>query len=311
MPLAPLGPFLPQAIAPMLADSILLGIPMLALITVHAARPLDEDLPPLVAALTARGIAFEVVDWDNPDVDWSRFDTAVLRSTWDYIDRFAEFSAWIDRVEAQTRLLNPAEVVRWNTHKGYLIELAARGIPIVPTRLLRPGERLPPIADGEWVIKPAIGAGSRDARRFCDDPQGAAAHAQRLLDSGRDVLLQPYLARVDQAGETALIYFGGRYSHAIRKGPLLAPNADATAKLFAPEQIVARQPAAEELALAERVLAALPFPGSPLYARVDLLRDENGDPVLLELELTEPSLFFPYAQGSVERFVDALQGLRN
>ena len=283
---------------------------MLALITAHAARPLDEDLPPLVAALTARGIDFEVVDWDAPGVDWSRFDTAVLRSTWDYIDRFAEFSAWIDRVEGRTRLLNPAQVVRWNTHKGYLLELAALGIPIVPTQLLRPGDAVPSMATGEWVIKPAVGAGSRDARRFRDDPEGAAAHAQRLLAGARDTLLQPYLGRVDQAGETALIYLGGRYSHAIRKGPLLAPNADATAALFAPEQIVARDPAPEERALAQRVLAALPFPGPLLYARVDLLRDAQGAPVLLELELTEPSLFFPFAQGSVERFVEALQGMR-
>ncbi len=283
---------------------------MLALITADAARPLDEDLPPLLAALTARDIPCEVVDWDDPGVDWARFDTAVLRSTWDYIDRFAEFCAWIDRIEGQTRLLNPAEVVRWNTHKGYLVELADRGIPIVPTRLLRPGDHLPTITPGEWVVKPAIGAGSRDARRFSDDPQGAMAHARRLLDSGRDVLLQPYLARVDQAGETALIYFRGRYSHAIRKGPLLAPNAQSTAALFAPEQIVAREPTAEELALAERVLAALPFPEPLLYARVDLLRDAQGAPVLLELELTEPSLFFTYADGAVERFVEALQAMQ-
>lgn len=282
---------------------------MLALITARAARPLDDDLPPLTSALAARGIAFEVVDWDDAAVDWSRFEVAVLRSTWDYIDRFAEFSAWIDRIEGQTRLLNPAEVVRWNTHKGYLIELAGRGIPIVPTQLLRPGDELPALAAGEWVIKPAIGAGSRDARRFRDDPLAATDHAQRLLDSGRDTLVQPYLARVDQAGETALMYFAGRYSHAIRKGPLLAPNAQSTAKLFAPEQIVAREPAAEELALAERVLAALPYSSPLLYARVDLLRDAQGLPVLLELELTEPSLFFLYAQGSVERFVDALQGM--
>lgn len=283
---------------------------MLALITARAARPLDEDLPPLLAALSARGIAHELVDWDDPAVDWSRFELAVLRSTWDYIDRFAEFSAWIERVEGQTRLLNSAAVVRWNTHKGYLIELAGRGIPIVPTQMLRPGDAVPPLGAGEWVIKPAVGAGSRDARRFRDEPQAAAAHAQRLLDSGRDVLLQPYLARVDEAGETALIFLGGRYSHAIRKGPLLAPNADATSALFAPEQIVAREPDVEERALAERALAALPFADPLLYARVDLLRDESGAPVLLELELTEPSLFFPFAPGSVERFVAALQAMR-
>lgn len=280
---------------------------MLALISARAARALDEDLPPLCAALTARGIAHEVVDWDDPAVDWARFRTAVLRSTWDYIDRYDEFTAWIKRVERLTRLLNPPDVVRWNTHKGYLLELAARGVPIVPTQLLHPGQAFDLGDAEEIVIKPAIGAGSRDARRFRNDSQAARQHAQALLASGRDALVQPYLARVDQAGETALIYFGGRYSHAIRKGPLLVANADATAKLFAPEQIVAREPAPEERALAEQVLAAMPFAGPLLYARVDLLRDAHGAPVLLELELTEPSLFFTYAEGSAERFVDALR----
>lgn len=280
---------------------------LLALITARAARALDEDLPPLCAELAARGIAHEVVDWDDAAVDWRRYRLALLRSTWDYIDRYAEFSAWIGRVATLTRLLNAPEVVRWNTHKGYLLELAARGVPIVPTTLLRPGDAIGLPALAELVVKPAIGAGSRAARRFRDDPAGARAHAAALLDEGRDVLVQPYLARVDEAGETALLYFGGRYSHAIRKGPLLPPNAGATNHLFAPEQIVAREPGADERALAEEVLAAVPFPGSLAYARVDLLRAADGSPVLLELELTEPSLFFAHAPGSVARFVDVLQ----
>jgi O-ureido-D-serine cyclo-ligase len=279
---------------------------MLALITAAAARALDEDLPPLCAALATRGIDHEVVDWHDPAVDWRRYHAAILRSTWDYIDRFAEFNAWIDRVCGLTRLLNPPEVVRWNTHKGYLLELAGRGVPIVATTLIRVGAAIELPTVDELVVKPAIGAGSRGARRFRGDVADAIAHARALLDDGRDVLVQPYLARVDQAGETALMYFGGRYSHAIRKGPLLAPNADATAALFAPEQIVAREPGSDERALAEAVLAALPFADPLLYARVDLLRDEHGAPVLLELELTEPSLFFAYSQGSVERYVDTL-----
>ena len=277
---------------------------MLALVSVAAARSLDEDLPPLCAALQARGVPFEIVDWDDQTVDWSGFAAALVRSTWDYIDRIDEFRAWITRVSAQTQLINPAQVLHWNTHKGYLLELAAHGIPIVPTQLLRPGDDLQ-LPSGEIVVKPAVGAGSRDARRFCDDTEGATAHAAALLARGRDVLVQPYLARVDQAGETALMYFAGRYSHAIRKGPLLARNSDATAALFAPEQIIAREPSPDERALAEQVIAALPF-GTPLYARVDLLRDENDAPVLLELELTEPSLFFNYSVGSAQRFVDAL-----
>ncbi len=279
---------------------------MLALITAAAARALDEDLPPLCAALGARGIDHEVVDWDDPVVDWRRYRAAILRSTWDYIDRFDEFNAWIGRVAGLTRLLNPPEVVRWNTHKGYLLELARRGVPIVPTTLVRLGEAIAFPAAAECVVKPAVGAGSRGARRFCGDVSGAMAHARALLDQGRDVLVQPYLARVDQAGETALMYFGGRYSHAIRKGPLLAPDAEATTALFAPERIVAREPGSDERALADAVLAALPFADPLLYARVDLLRGDDGSPVLLELELTEPSLFFPYAQGSVERYLGAL-----
>jgi O-ureido-D-serine cyclo-ligase len=279
---------------------------MLALITAAAARTLDEDLPPLCAALSARGVDHEVVDWDDPAVDWRRYRAAILRSTWDYIDRFDEFNAWIARVADLTRLLNPPDVVRWNTHKGYLLELAGRGVPIVATTLIRVGAAIELPAVDELVVKPAIGAGSRAARRFHRDVPGAMAHARALLDDGRDVLVQPYLARVDQAGETALMYFGGRYSHAIRKGPLLAPNADATAALFAPEQIVAREPGGDERALADQVLAALPFADPLLYARVDLLRGDDGAPVLLELELTEPSLFFAYSQGSVERYVDTL-----
>ncbi|MGE4070559.1 MAG: RimK family alpha-L-glutamate ligase [Lysobacterales bacterium] len=275
---------------------------MLALVSARAARALDEDLPRLATALAARGIDFEICDWDDPDVDWSRYRHALLRSTWDYIDRYAEFGDWITRVASQTVLLNPPEVVRWNTHKGYLLDLARQGVAIVPSTLLRPGDA---IELGEWpelVVKPAIGAGSRDARRFQNDPAGARAHARKLLDAGRDVLVQPYLARVDEAGETALVYFGGRYSHALRKGPLLAANAEATNSLFAPESITLRQPDAAELALAEQVLAAIPFPGPMTYARVDLLRNGAGDPVLLELELTEPSLFLAHAPAAAERF---------
>jgi glutathione synthase/RimK-type ligase-like ATP-grasp enzyme len=279
---------------------------MLALVSARAVRTLDEDMPRLCAALTARGIAFEVCEWDDPGVDWSRFRAALLRSTWDYIDRYPEFSAWIEHVAEATQLLNPPQVVRWNTHKGYLLDLAKAGIAIVPTQLLRPGASVDLIEVADLVVKPAIGNGSRDARRFRDNPEAARMHAHALLGTGRDVLVQPYLSRVDEAGETALVYFGGQYSHAIRKGPLLVANGEATKGLFAPEAISVREPTMEERALADQVIAAIPFPQPMTYARVDLLRDAAGDPVLLELELTEPSLFFAHAPAAAERLVDTL-----
>jgi len=278
---------------------------MLALVSAREAQALDEDLPPLTRALAARGISHQIVYWDDQRVDWSGFSAAIIRSTWDYTDRLAEYLDWTDRAAAQTTLLNPPDVVRWNTHKRYLVELAARGVAVVPTRLIEVGDALVAFDGAEVVVKPAVGAGSRGARRFLDDAAGAAAHAQSLLNAGRDVLVQPYLGRVDTQGETSLIYFNGRYSHAIRKGPLLAANADATRALFAPERIVSRDPTDDERTLGEFVLSQLPFAQSLLYARVDLLRDASGAPVLLELELTEPSLFFATASGSAERFVAA------
>jgi O-ureido-D-serine cyclo-ligase len=278
---------------------------MLALVTAREARALDEDLPPLEKALDAAGIAYQLVDWDDATIDWSQFRLALIRSTWDYTDRLPEFLTWSERVSAATRLLNPAPVVRWNTHKRYLVELAAQGVAVVPTWVIEVGQPAPAFDASEVVVKPAVGAGSRGARRFQGDGAGAKAHAQALLDDGRDVLIQPYLGRVDTLGETSLLYFDGVYSHAIRKGPLLAANADATRALFAAERIAAREPGADERAVADAVLAALPF--EPLlYARVDLLRGADGAPQLLELELTEPSLFFNFAPGSAERFVAAI-----
>jgi O-ureido-D-serine cyclo-ligase len=289
--------------------------PHIALVTARAARELDEDLAPLEAALTEAGAAVSVADWDDEAIDWSRFDLAVLRSTWDYTLRLAEFLAWLERASAATRLRNPLPVVRWNTDKHYLRDLARAGVPVVPSAFVEPGEDagaalaafLDAHAAAEFVVKPAIGAGSRDAQRYGRDERAAAsAHAERLLAARRSVLLQPYLDRVDAHGETALIHFAGAFSHAIRKGPLLRRGEGPTRALFAAEHIRPRRPAAEELALAERTLAAIPFARPLLYARVDLIHDAAGAPLVLELELAEPSLFFAHGPGSAARFARAI-----
>jgi hypothetical protein len=288
--------------------------PRIALVSARAARGLDEDLAPLLAALDAAGAQAEVADWDDPRVDWGAFRLALLRSTWDYAERLAEFLAWADRTAKLTRLVNPPPVIRWNTDKHYLRDLARAGVPAVPTRFLEPGEAAARALAGflrdegaaEWVVKPAVGAGSRDAARYAvGEEQAAAAHIERLLHAGRSVLLQPYLDQVDRHGETALIYIAGRFSHGIRKGPLLRRGTAPTDALFAEEHITPRAPAAEELQVAQRTLAALPFE-TPLYARVDLIRSPNGQPWLLELELTEPSLFFAHAPGAARRLADQL-----
>ena len=286
----------------------------IALITAAAARKLDEDLAPLDAALRAAGAQPSIVEWDDSGVDWSHFDLALLRSAWDYSLRLPEFLRWVDRVSAATTLLNPAHVVRWNTDKHYLAHLANAGVPVVPSTFVETRDdaraalaRFLEAHGGEFVVKPSVGAGSRDAQRYAPQESDAAlAHVQRLLAGDRSVLLQPYLERVDEHGETALIFFDGKFSHAIRKGPLLRRGEGPTRALFATEHITPRAPSDEELDVATRTLAAIPFERPLLYARVDLIHDDHGNPRVLELELTEPSLFFEHAPGSAARFAAAI-----
>jgi O-ureido-D-serine cyclo-ligase len=291
-------------------------MPEIVLVTAAAARDLDDDLPPLVEALRDAGASAHIVDWDDAAIDWSRFDLALLRSTWDYTTRLPEFLAWAARAAASTTLLNAPEVVRWNTDKHYLGELADAGVATVPSAFVEPGVDAGDALDAfvrahphvaEIVVKPVVGAGSRDAQRYArGDRDAMRAHIERLLDARRSVLLQPYLARVDEYGETALLYFDGVFSHAIRKGPLLKRGEGSTRALFAAEHITPREPGADERALAERVLAAIPFASPLLYARVDLIRDDDDTPRLLELELTEPSLFLAHGAGAAARFARAL-----
>jgi glutathione synthase/RimK-type ligase-like ATP-grasp enzyme len=285
-----------------------------ALVTARPARGLDEDEPPLHLALQKAGCDVQMAEWDDAKVDWASFDVALLRSAWDYAERVTEFLAWVERASKLTHVLNPLPVVRWNTDKHYLAQLAAAGVATVPSTFVEPGEDagqaiaklLELHENAELVVKPAIGAGSRDAERHRRaEVARAVAHAKRLLNANRSVLLQPYLERVDRDGETALMFFEGRFSHAIRKGPLLPPGAAATRGLFAAESITPRVPGADEMRLAEKIVAAVPF-GIPLYARIDLIRDDDGAPCLLELELTEPSLFFAHAAGSAEKFTAAV-----
>lgn len=288
--------------------------PVIGLVSARAARDLDEDQPPLIAALHGSGADARVVDWDDESVDWKACDIAVLRSTWDYSMRLAEFLEWSERVSRLTRLVNPLPVIRWNTDKHYLAALAGAGVSTVPGEFIEPGQDATQVLarfhsqhqTPELVVKPAVGSGSRDAQRHGrNEREAIRSHVQRLLDAGRSALLQPYLDRVDAHGETALIYFAGRFSHAIRKDALLRSGEGPTDQLFAMETISPRMPSNEELRVGEQALRAIPF-GTLLYARVDLIRDAFDVPRVLELELTEPSVFLLHAEGAAERFAAAI-----
>ncbi len=276
-----------------------------ALATCAALPDLDEDDRLLLPALAALGVAAEPAVWTDPAVDWDAFDLVVVRSTWDYQHDRDAFVAW---ARARTRIANPAPVLAWNTDKRYLAELE---VPTVPTAFVAPGDPFAPPGPAELVVKPTVSAGSRDTARHAD-LDAARAHVAELHAAGRTAMVQPYLDAVDTAGETALLYLGGAYSHAIRKGPLLRPGSPPVEGLFAAEEIAPREPSAQERALGDRVVAAvLDRWGEPLYARVDLLPGPDGAPVVIEVELTEPSLFLAHAPGAPQRLARAIADRRS
>lgn len=296
----------------------------LALATCAELPDLDSDDLALREALTERGIATDVVVWDDPTIDWGTYPHVLIRSTWDYTDRPAQFADWTRKVERTSTLLNPASVVGWNIDKTYLRDLETAGLPIVPTIWLDPERnhdsraihtRFP--AFGDFVIKPTVSAGSRDTGRYdagvTQQRSLAITHAKNLLSVGRRVMIQRYLRKVDTVGETALVFIEGEFSHSVRKGALLdGPYREKLAdELYRQEIMTPRDASDAEREVADRVVAALPgivpgIDGPLLYARVDLIPDDEGNPVVLEVELTEPSFFFAHAEGSAARFADAV-----
>ena len=266
----------------------------------------DEDEAPLIAALAAAGVRAQARAWDDPAVDWAGARACLIRSTWNYVRHYAAFLDWAARCAVATALWNPLPVVRWNSHKRYLIELAQAGLPVVPTRLAARGVAadLAVLADGwaepEIVIKPAVSAGSfRTVRVARDDLARGQAHLDAVL-ADHDALVQPFQRSVADYGERALVWIDGALTHAVRKSPRFAgdPQRVSDAVDIAPD----------EARVAREILSSIETRLPPLmYARVDLARDQDGHPCLMELELIEPSLFLIRSPAAMARLVAAVQ----
>ncbi len=266
----------------------------IAVVTCNDPRYLDPELAAVSNALRAVGLSADVVSWDD-ETDWAAYGLVLVRSPWDYFDRVAEFYEWAASVQQVTRIVNPADVIRWNSHKGYLIELGAKGVPIVPTRLI-PGESVDVDAQldecpwGEVVIKPAVDGGARETLRARRDSEDARLHAERLSHTG-DVIVQPFAPAILE-GERSLVFLGGALSHAVLKVPA---QGDYRVQYFYGGTERDHAPDSAELRVA---LSAIDnAPGRLTYARVDLV-DWEGAPSLIELEAIEPDL---YLRGSPQR----------
>ncbi len=277
----------------------------IAVLTYDALPQLDAFDAALLPALAALGLDARPVVWDDPAMDWSAARLALVRNTWDSHLRREAFVAWAEKVGRLTQLHNPAAVLRWNTHKGYLRELEEKGVPVTPTAWVSRGAALDvgELADrrgwGVVVLKPAVSAGALKTHVFARaDAHAATARLAELAREG-DVMVQPYLTAFEQEGERSYVFFDGVFSHAVRRPPTLldAPRGFSEPTAFSPED-------AAELRLAESVLEAV---GRPLlYARVDVATDNAGQPRLQELEVTEPRLFLSLAPGAAERLARAI-----
>lgn len=270
--------------------------------------PIDDvEGPQLVEHLGSLGCRAEVREWGIDD----RYDAGlvVVRSTWDYTERREEFLGWLQRVEATSRVVNPREVIAWNSHKSYLLELAGAGVPVVPTQVVNaaaPAEeqRAALAASGDRVVvKPAVGAGARGAMFApATDPQ-LVAHLAELVRH-RDVLVQPYVEAIATSGEVSLVYFNGELSHAVRKLPGVGDYRIHEHLGGSTQRSV---PSNAELSVAGSALRHVDTSAPLTYARVDLVELPSG-PAVMELELIEPFLYLSHAPGAAERFAAVLFG---
>ena len=265
--------------------------PRIALATAEHLPELDADSRLLRAPLTAKGLDAQPVVWSDPDVDWAAFDAVVIRSTWDYFVREDEFLAWIDRIEPLVPLVNPAQTLRWNAHKTYLRDLEEQGVPVVPTLYVDEGQRLAVPFD-RAVVKPAVSGAAKGLRQAARDDE---------IEAEQDLLVQPLIDSITTEGELSLLYAGGELSHMVRKVP---KRGDIRVQPEFGSDVRAEPPTDEHIEAAENVLKSVA--DDLAYARVDLVRGDDGTLRLIELELIEPQLYLAWDDASPHRFASAL-----
>lgn len=270
-------------------------------IVTHAAMPDGvADDHQLAEAIEGAGGTVRFAVWNDPKVDWSMATVTVVRSAWDYHLSPSKWFAWLEHVTTMTRLVNDPSLIRWNSDKRYLLDLARSGISIVPSLLLETSHDLASTcADQEWrdiVIKPVIGASGHGTGRFHQNQlmNEAIAHATTLLIDG-PVLVQPYQPAVERDRERSLVYIDGCFSHALTKPAFYAGLGN--------DDLATYSPTEAERILAEDVLARLAQPA--VFARIDMLPGDNG-PMLMEAELIEPQLALHLGDGSASKLAAAL-----
>jgi glutathione synthase/RimK-type ligase-like ATP-grasp enzyme len=282
----------------------------IALVTYDARPDVSDDDRLLADALSARGTVVHAVPWSDPAAGWNSYDAVVVRSCWDYFLRADEFHRWLDRLEAaRVPVHNDARILRWNADKSYLRDLAARSVPVIPTHWLDRGSASSLSALrrttgwSELVVKPTIsGGGHRTWRATPEEDPSDDVRLAAMVDDGA-VMVQPLVEQIARDGEWSLVFFAGRYSHAVLKRPR---SGDFRVQKEHGGTFHAAQPTDAVIAAAERAITAVPVGAEPpLYARVDGCV-VDGELLLMELEVLEPELFLRSAPDAAGTLAGAL-----
>ena len=271
----------------------------LALLTCTNLPSWEEDDRFFHEALDRSGIEWSVVAWDS-DTEWSIFDAALIRTTWDYVDRREEFLERLKEIASQTRLFNPIDIVEWNLEKTYLRDLEEYGIPIAPTVWIDGDIDLKKVmAERGWnrgFLKPVIGACAVDTKRFIlEEVDSAQVWLNNLIEKGERMMLQPYLKTVETDGEYSTIYFGQRLSHCVQKVPVPG-DYRVQDDYGASDHSIESTQYPEMMQVAEMTLQYLQDRFSDvLVTRMDFLKTSDSQFVINEVEMIEPSLFFRHS----------------
>ncbi len=280
----------------------------------------DVDLPLQVTAFADSGIELVQAPWEDRTVDWDSFDLVVVRSPWNYVDRLDEFRHWLDARRRMRTIHNPVSLIEWNMDKRYLADLAARDVPIVPTAFVDSIEAFHAATEkidaAEIVVKPSVSAGSRLTGRFDRTGSTAVALAETILGGGLTVMVQPFASLIDTEGEIGTVVFDGERSHSFKNAALLAEDGALVGGAYREE--ISRVDAPDDVQLVVR--AAVNTATSIahergwigaheqlLYGRYDVIRLDDGTPVLLEAELFEPCFFLTTDGKAASRFVEAVR----
>ena len=272
--------------------------PRIAIVTCFGYNAHKADDKLLREALQARDAEAVNVIWDDRRVEWGGFDLCLVSSTWDYDDKHQQFLEWTRRVEAESVLRNPAELIAWNSEKTYLRELGEQGVPVIPTVWVEPdagGDAEAILAERGWevaVVKPVVDLGGRHLRLARIGDGEAQANLEKVLARG-EAMVQPFLPSLETDGELSLIFIDGEFSHGVRKRPARDEFRVQSAWGGTAER---EEPGEAEREVADLALSRLAE--APLYARVDLVAGLEGEPLLIELELIEPNLHldaYPFA----------------